>query len=207
MRLSRPFWSALAAQLSLAGALLGAPLRTNLDLAVDTVEQGVDELLARMDTAAPGVDGRLPFRLEAQAKHEANWLVEHVLVERLVARGFAVVLDSTTAPPEAPRLRYRVVELGVDGRSGLWGGQVHRRSHLVLGLSLTRAPDQTLAWRDEVKANQEDQVAKARLPLVQETPYAFAKTEMEEKTWGRFVEPAVVSSVLGGLVYLFFSNR
>jgi hypothetical protein len=204
---SRRLRAALAFLLGTAGFLSAAPLRSNLDLVVDTVDLAAEAALARMDAAGADVDWSQPVWLGAQARHEANWLVEYALVERLAARGFRVVLDSTAAAPAAPRLRYRVVDLGVEGRSGLWGGQIQRHCRAAVGLSLTRSPDQTLLWRDEAKADLEDRVPKSSLALAQDTAYGFAKTDLEARTWGRFVEPAIVSSVLGGLIYLFFSNR
>ena len=45
------------------------------------------------------------------------------------------------------------------------------------------------------------------LDILQHDKFTFAKTELEEQTWGKFVEPVIVSTVLGGLIYLFFSNR
>ena len=32
-------------------------------------------------------------------------------------------------------------------------------------------------------------------------------SEVEQRSWGKIAEPAIVSSVLGMLVYFFFSNR
>ena len=37
--------------------------------------------------------------------------------------------------------------------------------------------------------------------------YSFTKPERETKKWGRIVEPVVVSGIIVGLIYLFFSNQ
>jgi hypothetical protein len=42
---------------------------------------------------------------------------------------------------------------------------------------------------------------------LQDTTYDFAKVEVQRQSWGKFVEPVIVSAVLGGLIHLFFSNR
>ena len=41
------------------------------------------------DTAAA------PLLLVPQSKHDANWMVEHLLSSKLLDRGFNVTLDST----------------------------------------------------------------------------------------------------------------
>ena len=46
-------------------------------------------------------------------------MVEHLLANRLLTRGFSVTLDSTAAQPESMRLSYRVLDLGISAYSGL----------------------------------------------------------------------------------------
>lgn len=182
-------------------------LPTNMDLVMETIEQAVDQALADMEFPADGPNREGPLLIEAQAKHQANWLVDHILVERLLGRGFVVTLDSAGVQPGSIRLSYRILDLGVTGQSGLWRGQVHRQSRTTLALRLSSVDDETLYWQDEKTVLNTDRIPKGKVDLLQTTGYDFARTDLEEQSWGRFIEPAIVSTVLGGLVYLFFSNR
>ena len=193
--------------LSAAGTVGAAYLPTNIDLVVETVEQAVDQALADMAFAEARPEQGASVLVQAEAEHEANWLVDHVLAQRLLARGFAVTLDSSTAETGSARLSYRVLDLGVTGRSGLWGGRVERRSRVTLALRLSSADDEILQWQNEQTVVTADRVPKREMDLLQTTDFEFARTDLDEQTWGRFVEPVLVSTVLGGLVYLFFSNR
>lgn len=196
----------LALLLGLAVPVSAAPVLTNMDLVVDTVEQAVEQALGQLEAQALARDQLL--LVAPQGKHAATWLVDHLLAEGLLARGFAVTLDSTAAPPGTPRLSYRILDLGLTGRAKLWGGQFQRESRVSLVLQLSgSAKGAPLDWQGEVAGHLADSVPKDRLPVLQDAAFDFAKIETQRQSWGKFVEPVIVSAVLGGLIHLFFSNR
>ena len=179
---------------------------TNMDLVVSTVEQAVDQALGALEAQTVAHDQLL--LVTPQGKHPASWLVDHLLAEQLLARGFAVTLDSAGAPAGVARLSYRILDLGVTGHAHFWDGQFQRESRVSMVLQLSGgAKGAQLDWQGEVSQRQTDQVPKSRLPVIQDTAYDFAKVEVQRQSWGKFVEPVIVSAVLGGLIHLFFSNR
>lgn len=194
---------ALIFLLCLTTAVSAAPAPTNMDMVVNVLEAAVDDALGEMKPPS----GTVPLFIASQKKHAADWLVEHILTQRLLARGFAVTLDSTAAVPDGPRLSYRVLDLGVSAGAGLLSRKIKRRTWTNLALQLSEGKDQLLLWRHEVGKVENDRVAKSRMDLLQNDKYKFALTEVEERTWSKFVEPVILSTVLGGLIYLFFSNR
>jgi hypothetical protein len=187
-------------------AVFAASLPTNLDMITATVEEAVEQSLAAMETPDTTAWGG-SLLVVPQAKHDGNWLVAHILAERLLARGFEVSLDSTKAQPGRARLSYRILDLGIKGKAGLVGSRFERQSHVTLALRLSQADGQTLYWQDEKTAYQSDRAPKDKLEFLQASSFEFAKTDLEEQTWGKFVEPVIISTVLGGMIYLFFSNR
>lgn len=188
-----------------AGQTAGALPPTHLDLVTQTVEAGVERALSTLD-AATEADWQRPVLLAPKARHDANWLVEHVLASQLIKRGFVVVRDSTAADI-GTRLTFSILDLGVTSQAGLRGKDVHRRSRATLALRLSRADNGDLLWRWEETQVAEDHVPKKHIDLLQHPSYKFAKSDVEEQSWGKYVEPVVLTSVLGGLVFLFFSNR
>ena len=177
---------------------------TNLDLALRTADQAVNEALDSLDTTRGDVNWERPILIVADAGDDANWAVEHSLTSGLLKRGFRVLTDSTAAA-DAARLSFRIVDLDVTGWSGLTGGTVKRRCRLTLGVTLATAG--ALLWQYEATAEIRDSIPKSRVEVLENSTYVFADTELEQQTWGKFVEPAIVSTVIGTLVYLFFSNR
>ena len=64
-----------------------------------------------------------------------------------------------------------------------------------------------LVWSGDGHAERQDHVAKGQIDVLQHSRFSFAKTDVEQRTWGKYVEPMIITTVLGSLVYLFFSNR
>ena len=195
------FWVCLLA----AATLEADELSTNIDLVVTTARQAVRDALADLDSAGEELSMQGRMLLLSQEKAEANWIVEHLLLEEFLSRGFEVTLDSTAAGSAGANLSYRIVDLSVSGSSGVLGGRIERRCRLTLALRLTSGGE--LRWQTEAKSEIADRVSKSRIEVLQNSSYDFADTELEEKNWGKFVEPIIVSAVLGSLIYIFFTNR
>ena len=182
-----------------------APYPSNMDALVVAVEDAIDESLAGLEVPAEAATA--PLFIAAQGRHDANWLVEHVLAQRLLDRGFSIVADSTNAGPGSMRFSFRILDMGITAQSGLRGAHADRQSRASLALRLNRESDHIVYWQDEVTRLRADRIPKNQLEILQHSTYKFAQTELEEQSWSKFVEPMVVSTVLGGLIYLFFSNR
>lgn len=180
---------------------------TNLEVVTETIRQAASTALERMEKMPREMDWDQPILLKPLGRNEANWLVEYVLADQMLARGFRVNQDSSRIAAEAPILSYRILELGLSSQASLVGDKVTRYSHLSMALNFSQGSDQTLYWQDEVSAQVQDVVRKNEMKLLQHSSYKFAKTEVKEQSWGKFVEPVIVTTVLGGLIYLFFSNR
>ncbi len=177
------------------------PLVTHLDQVVGVAQEAVDQALSRAPAQlAPGGGAVV---LVADTPNNANWVVEHVLTERLLGRGLPVTTDTTLG--SGPRLTYRVLELRLTGQSRVVGSLIDRQVRLSLALRLSHGD--SLQWQDEAAAVRRDRVPRASLDLLSNGLYPFTKLELEERSFGRFVEPVIVSTVLGGLIYLFFANR
>ncbi len=178
---------------------------SNMDLLVEMVEVAVDDALGEM-IVSKEVDSSVILVVE-EGKHDANWLVQHVLSERLLDRGFSVAIDSMLYESSRFRLSFRILDMGIIARSGLRGKFAERQSRITLVLKLNDELNHKVLWQDEITKVSSDKVPKNNLGLLQHSEHNFAKTDLEEKSWNKFVEPMVVTTVLGGLMYLFFSNR
>lgn len=186
-----------------AAASIETPPPTNMDLLVQALEEVAEEALSGMETAAGDAEGTV--LIQPQASHAANWMVDQILAGRLLSRGYGVVLDSTAARPGELRLAYRILDLGLTGRTGLGSSQVERRARAAVAFSLIREGE--LQWEGEFTRIVEDRVSRKQIGLLGNASYGFSKIQIEEQSLGTFVEPVIVSTVLGSLVYLFFSSR
>ena len=192
--------------LPVCGAASG-PVATNMDLMVETASAVVDDLFAELGNSESGLMADVPVLIESVSDHDANWLVEHLLIEALLERGFEVRVDVASAGDAGVRLTYRIIDLGISGWSGLMGGSVNRECRITLNARVSGLADGTLLVQHEGTKRLGDRIPKNRLEVLQNSNYDFADTELEEQSWGKFIEPAIVTTLLGSLVYLFFSNR
>jgi len=64
-----------------------------------------------------------------------------------------------------------------------------------------------VVWMAEASKSYDDQFSHDDIDEVEAGLYAFTKPPRESRNWGRIVEPVVVSGIIVGLIYLFFSNQ
>lgn len=178
---------------------------SNLDLLTEAAEAAVRDALGKVPLAG-GQDGwQTPVLLEAQDDHDANWLVEQLLVEQLLIAGLPITTAAEGTDLQGRRLSYRVVDLGISGKGRLLSGAVERRCHVTVGLHFSDNGE--LVSVGEAKAELADVIPGNQLEALQHSSHKFADTNLEKRSWERFAEPVIVTTVLGSLIYLFFSNR
>ncbi len=199
--------SALAAVLLVAGvgaaATPGRAWPTNIELVGEAVTQAVERALGEMGIAPAPTGGLL--LLQAGTRHQGNWLVEHALADRLLERGFRVTLDSLVTGAGDDRLTYRILGLRVVGRSSLLTSSVQRSAEATVALAVSRGG--ALVWQQEFSGVVHDRIPKDQVEIAGGSEPGIAKMNLTAQSWSQFVEPVVASATLGGLVYLFFSNR
>ena len=185
---------------------LAALESSNLDLVTQTAQQAMRNALSDLQLPATAAgDAPAVIAVASAATHTADWLFEHILLEDLLSRGLEASTGADVDSNATMRMSWRVVDLGISGHSGLLGGSVTRRCRVVLRLELHDAGE--LVWSGDGHAERQDQVPKGQIDVLQHSRFSFAKTDVEQSTWGKFVEPMIITTVLGSLVYLFFSNR
>jgi hypothetical protein len=153
--------------------------------------------------------------LKAEEDRAENWLLEDELLTYLMSLKFQVGLsaaDSNRNLPESKLLFYRIIDLKLDypqtQRKGIWGRKsVTRRAGMVLSF---REEDRTtgkILWSRRGQGEKTDMVQKSLIPSLNNQSYPFLCPSVSRDSWSRYVEPALVTTIVGGLVYLFFANR
>ena len=123
----------LAALMICATASVAVPFPTNMDLLVETVASAVDESLARIDM--PDDAAMAPLLVAAQSKHDANWMVEHLLANRLLTRGFSVTRNNRS---RLPRKNIRIIARIIRDHHTLITGIFNTRFENILRQTLRR---------------------------------------------------------------------
>ncbi len=202
---------------------------TNVELAEESIRGAVVAALATFP------QGHGAARVVPLGKSDVNSLVEAILVEEMSARGFAVevppsgeadviaqaVGESDTSAVDDPAaagdargalLFFRVKDFtfryaDIYRRFVFGPKRVRRLSRVELHLRLTDAGGQAIVWSENGSHSAADIVPYGLVDALESKSYAFAKPEREPGTLARLYEPLIVAGIVGGLVFLFYSNQ
>lgn len=93
-------------------------------------------------------------------------------------------------------------------RSYLVGGKnVKRTAEIRVLAKLVEPQNGLVVWMSEASKSYDDQFSYDDIEEVEASLYDFTKPPHESRNWGKIVEPVVVSGIIVGLIYLFFSNQ
>jgi hypothetical protein len=185
---------------------------TNSGLLRLTVEEAIEGVCDRLPLLEPKV-----LCLSPESDAPGNWMVEHALIQSLHRRSFRILipdtsggLSNTTCEDEAI-LRYRLMDLNLlypsVQRKHLFGPRfVARQARLNVLLRLDGSEGEVL-WTEEVRGTREDWIPAKMLAAVEQEPISFISPQLKADGWNRFAEPALLSAVVGGLIYLFYATQ
>jgi hypothetical protein len=189
-----------------------SPWPSNLELLSRAVGQSCEQIAQRVELPSGS-----PLRLTCAQQVPLGWLVESELVRLLLERGFAVILsttptDSSAAPHLAGSLTYRPLRLQVSYADGkrdpaAGGALVTRSAASQIYYTLVEEGSGRALAAGSAVATVVDTVPAAEIIRLEASPVDPVHVARTETRWGRLWEPVVVSGVIGGLIYLFYSTR
>jgi hypothetical protein len=183
------------------------PAPTNLDLMTQLGNQVIKDIFGKFDSDVRGVR----VQLAPDGNTEEYKLLEDIFTQLLEDRGVEMVYGAQSANDSLYKIDYKIPVFRLSYpkvyRSHLIGGKkVKREANLKMKAKLISGGGDVL-WIGESSAEQSDQFPHGELARVQEGSYSFVTPEMPGSVWGKVVEPVLVSAIIVGMVYLFFSNQ
>ena len=153
--------------------------------------------------------------LQAEREHPANWLLEDELVSYLLSMKYHVALRSGEPENnlrESNFLFYRIIETRLDypkvRRKGFLGARmVSRRAYLNLSFRLEEETTGKVLWTKRGQEESSDLVKRSMIKSMNNESHSFLSPSLPDDPQSRFLEPALVAVVVGGLIYLFFASR
>ncbi len=190
------------------------PLQENPPSNEEFLRESTRSLLRRAFVDFPKTTSKLLF-LKAEKEHPANWLLEGELIRHLRSLNYQVALHSEKLPDnweESWSLFYRIIKMRMDypriKRKGFLGERmVVRYAGLNLSFRLEDNATGKVLWTRREKQSNSDLIKMKMIKSLNNQSYPFLSPSLPEDSYGRFIEPALVIAVVGGLVYLFFANR
>jgi hypothetical protein len=186
----------------------------NLPSNEEFLRQSIRSLFERTFDDFPEV-GSSFLLLQPEREHPANWLLEDELVSFLFSMKYQVALRSSEPvgnSRESNSLFYRIIEMRLDypkvKRRGFLGARmVSRRSYLNLSFRLEDASTGKVLWTRREQEESSDLVKRSRIKSLNNDSYPILSPSLPDDPQSRFLEPALVAVVVGGLIYLFFASR
>jgi hypothetical protein len=189
-----------------------AAVASNLELMSRLVGEAATELVESVPADVQWSD----VVLAGFARDEQYQFTDNVLARVLTSAGHKVYDSQPTAGGEgrgpALRLEYQALNFALSYpkiyRPYLIGGKrVKRKAEVTLLVKLINPADGSVVWIGEASRSHEDRFSHGDLDEVEAGTFAFTKPPRSSAKWGKIVEPVVVTGIIVGLIYLFFSNQ
>ncbi len=173
------------------------------------LRQTIGEVLQDCLPEAP-LDSQMVW-VKEEGENPSSWLVKEEIVSFLGKRGPVGLSAGAPAPAPSQALSFRIIKLNLSypqvKKKGLFAKTwVKREAVTALSFSLSDSGGKVL-WSKRGEKSKSDLVKRDELLALNNHQYPLLCPEIPEGSWGRYLEPAVVTVVVGGLVYLFFANR
>ena len=183
------------------------PAPTNLDLMTQLGKQVAEEIIGKIDPDIRGVK----LEVVPAGNTEEYLVLDDIFTSLLEGKGIDTVRRSSASTEShyALELKVPVFRLTYPKvyRSYLIGGKMVKRDANIRVKAQLISDTGDVVWIGESSAQKADQFSHGDLARIQEGSYAFVKPEMPGSGWGKVVEPVLVSAIIVGMVYLFFSNQ
>jgi hypothetical protein len=153
--------------------------------------------------------------VNSEEENDANWLLEDELISYLHSLDFHVALHPGNGQKETPEgwsLFYQIIELKLSypqvKRKGFLGRKlVTRKAKLNFSFRLEEQESGKVLWTKRETEEKSDVIEKQAIKSLNNNSYPFLSPPLPEDLQTRYLEPALVAAVVGGLIYLFFANR
>ena len=192
----------------------GENVLTNFELLEQVCAEATDELIENMP-AIP--EGSFILLFKARGVGKIEFVFENVLLKKMTDAGFRVTTKSPSDKDEGTEkpdyeFSYQIIRFTLkypEISRNYWIGakEVERLSEIGIFSQLIELSSGDIIWVGETQKKYEDTIAYSLLDRVEDPQHDFTKPPRKQLQLSRLVEPIIVTGIVTGLVYLFFSNQ
>ena len=185
---------------------------TNIEL----VEAATRAAFDSVRVSAPPVP-ESDIEIVIEGGHAGGWLVEKIMNERMIERGWDIRVVAASADTSATSkvpyvLKIKVVELdlvyGRQWRRYVIGSKVVERvARAAFYLELVDTAAGEIMESRNARGEVRDAVPASALAVLSDSEYTFAAPELEKGNADKYLEGGLVLAIISVLVYLFYSNK
>lgn len=194
----------------------GEQVISNYEIIEKISAEAIEELKANM----PGIDrNKLVFLAKAKGSgDDIDFVFQNVMLKRLTDAGFRVserrieLESGELMETPAFELNYQLISLNLkypDISRSYWIGakEVEREAEINVFSQLIDLSSGDIIWVGETQKRYEDRISYSLLEKVEDPQHDFTRPPRKELRWSTLIEPAIVTGIVTGLVYLFFANQ
>ena len=186
---------------------------TNYEILEKIAGEALDELAGNMPSIAR--ETLVLIRKEGGVDSDIDKVFENELVRKMTGAGLRIASKTADVDQKETSeyvFSYQIISYSIKypdiGRS-YWVGakEVERLAEVGIFVKLLDSSTGEIVWVGEAQKRYEDRIAYSLLERVEDPANDFTMPVRDEIRWSRFVEPVIVTGIVVGLVYLFFSNQ
>ncbi len=188
------------------------PYVSNLEL-VEAAAKAAFDSVRFSEPPVPDSD----IEVVIEAGHAGGWLVEKLLNERMMERGWDIKVIAegadSTAVVQAPYVvNVKIVQLDLVyarqwRRYIIASKVVERVARAAFHIELVDRVEGKILESVSTRGEMSDVVPTGALDVLSDPKYAFAAPELEKGSADKYLEGGLVLAIIGVLVYLFYSNK
>ena len=191
----------------------GTVVPSNFNILEKVAKDSIDELLSNVDENQIG--NGIVLVEKSKGIGDVDFVFENMLVKEMKQKGFRIALGSDHVRPQntsAFKFSYQLIRFSIrypEITRKYWLGakKVKRQAEADVFAKLIDLKSGDVVWVGESEKKYKDEIAHSLLDMVEDKQYAFTMPERKEVKWSKLAEPVVVTGIVAGLVYLFFSNQ
>ena len=191
----------------------GEEVLTNYAIIEKISLEAIEELKANMPRLA---SGKLIFLNKGKGAGSIDIVFKNVLIKNMTEAGLRIA-DKLVVTDDGKQaadfeLNYQLIRLRVKYpriHRCYWVGSksVDRSAEIGVFSQLIDLSSGDIIWVGETQKQYEDVITYSLLERVEDPEHDFTRPPRKEIRWAKFIEPVVVTGIVTGLVYLFFSNQ
>ena len=186
---------------------------TNYEVLEKIAGEALEELAGNMPAIAR--ETVILIRKEGGVGSGIDKVFENELVRKMTKAGLRIaskISDSDQTESSEYVFSYQIISYSLKypdiGRS-YWVGakEVERLAEVGIFVKLLDSTTGEIIWVGESQKKPCAAMWRIRLPAREDPAHDFTMPVRDEIKWSRFAEPVIVTGIVVGLVYLFFSNQ
>ena len=192
----------------------GEKIDSNFELLKNISIKAIDEIIENMSPV--GSEKRVVLN-KARSVGEVDFVFENALVQQTKNAGINISLkmdktDSTRTVNNDYEFNYQILEMSLkypEISRSWWIGdkEVERYALIHIFVQLVDVESGDVIWIGEAKKVFNDVIPYSFLDKVEDETYSFTQPERNEFSLSKLIQPVVMTGIVSGLVYLFFSNQ